>query len=386
VQPFVGSLSDLCNSKYIVSISLLATSIGAFLCGLSRSFPLTCVFRLLVGLGCGCLYVPICRTFAQWFTVRQFPYAQSTILAFGGLGGLLGQLPLAHTRSNWPVAFYVGASVSFFLTFCALVVLQPSPDAGPSAARTCRATMGQLWANIKMSLGFRDFWCLALWKFLTPSTFQSVAATWGVAYLVNGLGYERPRAVYFVSATSIAWTVGAPVLAVASNWVRTRKWCLIVCTCVAAGTAAGFAAVARDPGWPAVLAMLIVFALAGGASLTVAAITFKEMLSKELVGTLMGCGNLVMIGTSVEQDITAAVVARYEDPDTGKVPLIAYRLGLWTLSAASIGLSLVLLLVIKDTFKKAEEEEKKEGPTAIEERLVRAESQASPSDFGVNIQ
>jgi hypothetical protein len=39
-QPFVDSLSHLYNPKYTISMSLFATAVGAFLCGLSRSFAL----------------------------------------------------------------------------------------------------------------------------------------------------------------------------------------------------------------------------------------------------------------------------------------------------------------------------------------------------------
>jgi hypothetical protein len=119
---------------------------------------------------------------------------------------------------------------------------------------------------------------------------------------------------------------------------------------------------ANDPGAPALLAMLFLFALTSGASLTIAAITFKEMLSKELVGTLMGCGNLVMIGASIEQNITAAVVAKYETAG-GNVPLIAYRYGFWVLSAASCGVSLVLVLIMNDTYQKAVTDEVNENDT-----------------------
>jgi MFS family permease len=258
------------------------------------------------------------------------------------------------------------------LVACSFLAFHPSPDKTESPP-SFRAALLKLIHNIKTSFSFRDFWCLAFWKFLTPSTYQSLTSTWGVAY-VKALGYPQDRAVYYIAVTSIAWTVGAPFLAVATNWVRTRKWCLVGCTAVATGAAIGFTLIDADPGVPALLAMLFVFALTSGASLTIAAITFKEMLSKELVGTLMGCGNLVMIGASIEQDITAAVVAKYERAG-GDVPLIAYRYGLWLLSAVSCGISIVLLLIIKDTYQKAVTDEQKErnaAPQSLDVPMISA--------------
>ena len=356
VQPFVGSISDLWDPKYIISFSLLLSAVATLTCGLSRSYYLTCFARLLVGLGCGCMYVPVCRTVAQWFTVRQFPYAQSTIIAFGGLGGLLAQGPLAKAGTNWPIPFYVGAGISLVLSVLAFFFMTGSPK--QTGKLGCAEAMEKLRANLKASLSYRDFWLLAIWKFLTPATYQSVAATWGVSYLANGLGMPQVSAAYYIMIVSFAWTAGAPFLAVVSNWVRTRKWCIVVCTVLATASTIAFACIDKMPHIAVVVVLLFVFALTSGASLTIAAIMFKEMLAREQVGTLMGCGNLIMFGTSVQQDITAAVVARYEHDE--EVPLIAYRYGLWTLSAVSCGISLVLVLFVKDTYKHALEKEQEE--------------------------
>lgn len=376
IQPFVGSLSDLFDTSYIVSSSLLLTFIGSLGCSFSCNYYLTCFLRFLVGFGCGCLYVPICRTYAQWFSPRVFPYVQSTVVAFGGLGGLLAQGPLgkAKTVESWPIAFYIGSSISFFLTFFAFIFLKGSPsilqtddDKNNDEKKTIKfkESMITLLSNVKKCVSSRDFWFLSLWKFLTPSTYSNVSSTWGSLYLKRGLNFSHEKAANYISMTSFAWTVGAPFLALVSNWTRTRKWCLFVCTFIATASTLIFAfvvGVVDDSNISLnalVLSLLFIFALNSGASLTVAAITFKEMLSKELVGTLMGCGNFfLMVGTSIEMDLTSVVVAKYEQNSGSeeKVPLIAFRYGLWLLSAVSCGTSLLFILLLKDTYKKAIDE------------------------------
>lgn len=370
-QPFVGSISDLVDPKYIISGSLLLSSVASLVCSLSRSYYLTCAARLFVGFGCGCMYVPVCRTIAQWFTVHQFAYAQSTVVAFGGLGGLLAQFPLAGVTSNWPVPFYIGSALSLVLAILSFFFMQGTSDTDTKKEKpTFKESMEKLGKNLKASLTYRDFWLLAFWKFLTPATYQSVAATWGVSYLENGLGMTHKQAAYYISIVSIAWTAGAPFLAIVSNWVRSRKWCLVVCTALATGSTAAFACISSPPHVAVTVVLLFVFALTSGASLTLSAVTFKEMLSKEVVGTLMGCGNLVMFGTSVQQDVTSAVIAKYESG--GQVPLVAYRYGLWMTSAISCGIALLLTLFIRDTYKKAREEEK-ENEDSITTNLVEQE-------------
>jgi sugar phosphate permease len=364
VQPFIGSLSDLYDSKYIVSISLIFCSIGTAVCGASRNFYLTCFARAIVGLSCGCLYVPVCRTFAQWFTVRQFPYAQSFILACGGLGGLLAPLPLRKISfTTWPYPYYVGAGLSLLLSGLNFLFMQGSPH---PITLTLKQAWSTLIRNIRSSLTYRDFWLLAFWKFLTPSTYQSLTAAYGVKYLKTW--FPQHKAVDYITMTSIAWTVGAPFLAVVPNWVKTRKWCLVVCSIVATGLTIGFTCMTKEPSEAGVMAMLFGFALAAGASMTIAAVIFKEMLSKELVGTLMGCGNLVMVGTAVEEVITASILKKYEDPP----PLKAFRYGFWGLSTVSCGIGTILTFLIKDTWQKARDEEDREGNEqgSIEEPMI----------------
>lgn len=392
IQPFVGSLSDLFDTSYIVSSSLILTSIGSLGCAFSRNYILTCFLRFLVGFGCGCLYVPICRTYAQWFSPRIFPYIQSTVVAFGGLGGLLAQGPLGKlkTKESWPIAFYIGSSISFFLSFFTFNFLKGTPpkeetnesDTKNERKMNFKDSMIQLFSNVKKCVTFRDFWFLSIWKFLTPSTYSNVSSTWGGSYLKNGLHFTQEKSANYISMTSFAWTVGAPFLSLVSNWTHTRKWCLFVCTLIATMSTFVFSFVIGVVENSVVnlnaliLAMLFIFALNSGASLTIAAITYKEMLAKELVGTLMGCGNFFfMIGTSIEMDVTALVVAKYEKNSDDSIPLAAFRYGLWLLSGISCGISLVFILLLKDTYKKAivdckDEKKKKEDPNSIETPMI----------------
>lgn len=354
VQPFIGSLSDIFESSYIVSIALVSSSIFTFLCGISRSYYLTCLSRFFVGISCGSMYVPICRSMAQWFSPTVFPYVQSFIVAFGGLGGVLAQGPIGSAKgsTNWPIVFYIGSGISLFLSIPSFFLLKDPKDKKKTKI-SAKYAFSKLIRNVKLSTSFKDFWLLAIWKFLTPSTYSNVSSTWGKSYLLHGLGYNKKKASYYISITSLSWTVGAPFLALVSNWLHTRKWCLFVCTIIAFGSTIYFSILDHTPSDATIISTLFIYALTSGASLTIAAITFKEMLSKEHVGTLMGCGNFFMlVGTSIEQTLTAFFVNKYEQ-NTGAIPLIAYRLGLWTTSSISIGLSLILLLLLHDTYYKA---------------------------------
>ena len=359
VQPFIGAIADLVDTSHIVSTSLFFASLGSLICGLSRNFYLTCFSRFLVGIGCGCIYVPICRSFAQWFSAKSFPYAQSTIIAFGGLGGLLAQGPLKTCiGENWPIAFYIAAGLSFVLSIFAFFLMQGKPEGRIVAQGTAKETFVKLLHNIKSAFTFKDFWMIALWKFLTPSQYSSVTSTWGSTYLEQGLKYSAKKAAKFVSMTSLGWTVGSPFMSVFSNWVHTRKWTMFVNTVIASVASFVFFSFKSTPSDGVILTMLFFFALFSGSSLVISAIMFKEMYGKDLVGTMMGCGNFFMlVGTSISQDTTAAILASYKTGTEKTYPLVSFRYGLWLLAACCITVSLVFVFFAKDTYKKAIEEE-----------------------------
>jgi len=364
VQPLIGSFSDLFDTSYIVSAALVLSSGGMLLCATSKSFYLTCASRLLVGLGCGCIYVPVCRAFAQWFSPAAFPYAQSFIIACGGLGGLLAQGPIGSfsLKYGWPPAFYIGSALSIVFSVIAYFVLEGTPEGKMKREKSPKQVFSDLFRNIVEISKHYEFWLLASWKFLTPSTYTSVSSTWGSSYMQMGFNYDQTKASHFISMTSFAWTVGAPLLALVTNLVKSRKLVIISCTFIASITAYLFYMIKSPPNETVLQIYLFVFALSSGSSLTVSAIYFKELLTKDLVGTLMGCGNMFMLlGTSIEQYITGEILKNSVLPNK-KYPLSAYRTGLWLLSFISITISLIPLSVLKDTYQKSMNEPSQNEP------------------------
>ena len=358
VQPFVGSFADLIDTSYITTSSLVFASIGSLICGVSRNYYLTCFSRFLVGLGCGCIYVPICRSFAQWFSPRMFPYAQSTIVAFGGLGGYLAQGPLGSCiGENWPIAFYIASGLSLFLGILSFFLMKGSPEGTILPNKSFLETFKQLFMNLKIAITFKDFWMIAIWKFLTPSQYSSVSSTWGATYLKQGLGYSQEKAAHFISMTSLGWTIGSPFMSVISNWVHTRKWTMFFNTVIGCASALCFFFITKAPQDWEIITLLFLFAMFSGSSLVISAIMFKEMYGKDLVGTMMGSGNFFMlIGTSIFQDITAAILDdSVKGTQSETYPLAAFRYGLWLMAAIAEFISLFFVFFAKDTYKKAME-------------------------------
>jgi MFS family permease len=93
LQPFTGLIADVFEPAYLIGGSTFFSSVGAMVCGLSRTFPVGCAGRLLVGIATAPIFVPGCRFAANWFPLRLFPRFTGGLIGIGGVGGILGQAP-----------------------------------------------------------------------------------------------------------------------------------------------------------------------------------------------------------------------------------------------------------------------------------------------------
>ena len=356
MQPFIGPLSDQFDSSYLLFISLLLSCIGSIVCALSRNFYLTCVSRFIAGIGGGCIYIPVVKTLSNWFSPKIFPYSQSIVIACGGLGGLLAQglIGTAKGNSTWPIAYYIGSSMMLIIAILCILFMKGTPEGRITNTSRLSDIFKNLFQNIKEAMTFKDFWFLATWKFLTPAAFSSVSSTWGNSYLRMGFGFSQEKASQYISMTSIAWTICSPLMAFISNTLHTRKWSIFVCTVIGTICAFIFTFLKNEPAGWILLLLLFLFTMTTGTSMVLSVIFFKELHSPALVGTMMGCGNMfLLLGTAVQQDVTAAILPLYEDPATKTYPLVAYRYGLWLLTALSCLVSLLPIVFVHDTYNKA---------------------------------
>ena len=355
IQPFVGSISDVIEVSYFISGALILSSISVLICGLSRNYTLTCIARCFVGLSSGSLYVPIARTAAQWFSPKAFPFAQSIMIAFGDIGAIVAQGPLksASTPTKWPIPFYIGSGIDIFLAILAFFIIKNAPNSNKSQNKTFKEFFINLKKNVYECLNFSDFWFLSLWKFLTPAFYSTISSNVGITYLRKGLHFDQTKSQYYITITSITSAIGSPIVVSLSHILHTRKWLLLSFTLLAVFVEIILAIFTKFSD-AIIILLLFLFALTTGAGLTLAAVLYKEMLRKELVGTLLGCGNLfLMIGTFIQQMIISAVVKKYENEETKVISFDAFRYGVWTFAAIVCFISIFFLFFVKDSYKKA---------------------------------
>ncbi len=149
---FSGWLSDRVSPTYVLAGSALLTGVSSIAFALfAHDFYTTLVLRILVGMGCGGLYVPGMALLSEWFPVRErgmaigtysaavtLGYAGAYLLA-GPLGGALG----------WRTAVML-TSLGCFLSAWLYLSGVKRPPCSLTRSRV-QADTGQAWRTLMRS-------------------------------------------------------------------------------------------------------------------------------------------------------------------------------------------------------------------------------------------
>lgn len=125
IQPFAGLLADVIDPRFLIGTCMIIASFGALLCGISTNLFVGCIGRFLVGFGSSPIYVPSCRTIANWYPLTEYSKTVGIFCAFAGCGGLIAQGPFSKFASlfGWRFCFFIVSIVGFVLSFFVLLLI-----------------------------------------------------------------------------------------------------------------------------------------------------------------------------------------------------------------------------------------------------------------------
>lgn len=393
MQPFAGLLSDVMEPAYLITFSQITASVGAVICGLSKTITVGTIGRLLVGLGCGPTYVPVNRVIANWFKQDQFPVMSGILLAAGSVGGMISQGPLAALCHliGWRNTFYLVGGTTFLLSILCLFIVRGSPeaagyesvnpDSGSNNPPGIKAMFKSLGRNFLIIIRRWEFWVIVLYGVLSHGPYHGITGMWGGPYLRDVFRYnkqEAGNALIFISAGVI---VGSVVFPMISTALRTRKWILLLMAVTGLSSSVVlFVVGSRTPYW----ALITCFFFFGSATMPISSVSYpltKELYHPSVAGSAIGCLNfVVMLLGGVYQTITQAIMERWWSTDeSGAFPEAAYRAGVWLVAVCSLGGATLDCFIMRDSeaFRKSPEQavyldlSVAEDPSVISSSLVK---------------
>ncbi|KAK8847008.1 hypothetical protein M9Y10_019582 [Tritrichomonas musculus] len=157
--------------SFIIGSSMIVSSVGAVICGLSKSFFVGCIGRIIVGAGCGLIYSPCTRIIMNWFPLKYYSRMLGLFLFIAGFGNFLVQTPLTllAQQIGWRWCFILIAILAVFLALLTLIFVrrnpivynyQPINDSLTSNVNemSFKERFNQLLSNFKTIFSNSNFW------------------------------------------------------------------------------------------------------------------------------------------------------------------------------------------------------------------------------------
>lgn len=307
-----GVLADRWGPRRMLAIGMAAMAAGSGLLALSTTLPGGLAARVLVGMGDAVMFTNVLRLAAHWFTPRRYGMVAGLTGLAGGIGQLVATVPLtAALRSyGWSGTFAGAAVLTVLVGVLAVVIIRDGKSAKNAAQPV---TVGAELVTdedraepVRVALraasrtrGTRLALCT---HFTLMGQFVALTALWGVPWLTTSQGHSSAVAASLIMLCVLAFTASTLIVGqFAAGRPRRRE--LVVQVLGVAALLSWVLMVAWPGSLPlaAVIAVLVVIGVAGGASMLAFDIA-RSANPEHRSGTATG---LVNIG-----GFTAAVLAQ----------------------------------------------------------------------------
>jgi len=160
-----GILADRFGPKIVLSAALALQGLGTLGIGMTESYHVGFILRIVCGLGAGCVYSSCLKAMVAWFSPAQRGLAIGVMMTSPTIGIAIPNftMPVLNTAIGWQGAF---RSVGMALVVLAVVLFIFMKDAKVAAAGPRKSFMVGLKfvvsnkAIILISLaGFSNVWC-----------------------------------------------------------------------------------------------------------------------------------------------------------------------------------------------------------------------------------
>lgn len=341
----VGVLSDTVGPRIIVTGGALVAGLGSILFGLAPGWEWAAAGRVLVGIGVAVTFVALLKVCASWFAPQRFATLNGITLLAGNLGAAAAGAPLAWlvTVASWRSVFVSLGLASLVIGALTWVVVRDRPQAcGFAPPHATPPASPVHWAQaLRAVLAKPGNWPGFFANMGVAGSFFAFAGLWVVPYLHEGRGLPRPVATTHASLLVLGVALGALVVGVLSDRLRSRVGLMRL---YAGLYALAWLPLALRLDMPLALSyawffIMGLFVPAFNLTWTVA----KEMNRPELAGMAIALVNVgIFLGAGILQPLVGALLDAL-GPTLG--PAAAWDRAIWLLGASAAAGALCTWLV-----------------------------------------
>ena len=355
-----GLLSDSLGPRKTVTVFALVAGVGAIIFGISPTFSVATMGRIMVGFGVSVLFVATLKILANWFEVEKFAIVAGMLVAIGGLGWLCAATPLAllTLRLGWRAAFITIGLVSLALALFTYLVVRDSPyQAGvfviPNSEDSTSSSSGNeklpLFEGLKMVLSERYFWPLAVWFFCTGGILFGFGGLWAGPYLLQVYGLSKAYAGNILMMIAVGMIVGGPSLSYLSEKVfRGRKPILLISSSIVTAIWLLFVFLVDGLSPAFLYGLFFLLGIFASGIVAVGFTTAKELFPAQIAGTSTGMVNLFPFAGAALFQPLIGLVLDYSGSVGSMYSPEAYRISFVVFLLAAV-VALISVLFMRET-------------------------------------
>lgn len=348
-----GVMMDYFGPHRLLTVATLVCAVSTIAFGLTNSFFMACVARLMIGFGSAFAAVGTMKLAANWFPAQRFALLTGLMVTIGMMGAIGGETPLAMLIDafGWRHSMIIMGCIGIVLTALIVLIARDTPkDYNPHAHHHIEEE--HLLPSLMALIKNKQLWLVALYGGLMYMATPVFCGLWGVPFLMNKMQIAKSTAANYVSLVFIGWAIASPLWGILSNRIGLRKPPMYI-GCIGALICSSlfiFAPITSSFYMEFLLFTFGIFSAGFLPAFTVA----KELCNRKYVATGLSFMNMMnMVGIALAQPLIGYILDRmWAGEMVGTVrmyPLHAYHTAL---SILPLGMLIALLILprIKETY------------------------------------
>lgn len=302
----LGWALDTLGPRRTVSAQMLAAVAGALLFATAHSAMGLNIAMLLIGAGCGSIYMGAIYMFGRIAPPQRFALLCSWLLGIGTAGNLLAASPLAWAAQSigWRGAMVVMAAATAISALSVLLLIRDPVRITSHGSRGLFGGIGDI-------LRIRALWPLLPITAVSYAVVLAERGLWAGPYFSSVFGLEPVARGHALLVMAAAMSAGAMAYGPLDRLLGTRKWVVFGGVAI---TALCFAALAL-PGL-SLSAAILIMGLLGGFGMTYGVLMAhgRSFVPDHLLGRGITLLNVLFIGgAGVLQPLSGALMNALKD-------------------------------------------------------------------------
>ena len=349
-----GVLLDYFGPQRLLTIATLICALSTIAFGMTESFLMACIARLMIGIGSAFAAVGTMKFAANWFPAQRFALLTGLMITFGMLGAIGGEAPLALLVDHfgWRHSMLIMGGIGIFIASLLMLIAKDRPKDYVPVVHQHTISEELLVPSLLTLAKNKQLWLVAFYGGLMYMGTPIFCGLWGVPFLMAKMGIAKSAAANQISLVFVGWAIASPLWGVFSNFIGRRKPPMYIGS-IGAIICSSLFIYAPVNSVFLMGSLLLAFGLFSAGFLPSFTIA-KELCNKKYVATGLSFMNMMnMMGIAMAQPLIGYILDKmWAGQYQGTVrlyPLEAYHTAL-AIIPVGMFIALIILPTIKETY------------------------------------